>query len=251
MFHPTDLTALDFSLIELQNEVRSHFGWKLSADVKSAESLLRAVEESPVEAWTRHRRAATIADLRRRLVLREVNVAVLGAAVEVSEVIAILDKPTLLVGADGAVGVLQDLPETIADRAWSRLVCVVSDGDGGPGTLAAVKRGVPFILHSHGDNEKSWRSLLKLAENTATPSPLVLTHQTPNQIDGMHNPGGFTDGDRAVCFLIALGLDAERIKMLGTRSDIVGKWSGATDPERKLVKLQWMDRVIRMLGVDY
>jgi hypothetical protein len=60
MFHPTDLTALDFSLIELQNEVRSHFGWKLSADVKSAESLLRAVEESPVEAWTRHRRAATI-----------------------------------------------------------------------------------------------------------------------------------------------------------------------------------------------
>jgi hypothetical protein len=251
MFHPTDLTALDFSLIELQNEVRSHFGWKLSADVESAESLLRAVEESPVEAWTRHRRAATIADLRRRLVLREVNVAVLGAAVEVSEVIAILDKPTLLVGADGAVGVLQDLPETIADRAWSRLVCVVSDGDGGPGTLAAVKRGVPFILHSHGDNEKSWRSLLKLAENTATPSPLVLTHQTPNQIDGMHNPGGFTDGDRAVCFLIALGLDAERIKMLGTRSDIVGKWSGATDPERKLVKLQWMDRVIRMLGVDY
>ena len=67
----------------------------------------------------------------------------------------------------------------------------------------------------------------------------------------MHNPGGFTDGDRAVCFLIALGLDAERIKMLGTRSDIVGKWSGATDPERKVVKLQWMDRVIRMLGVDY
>ena len=210
MFHPTDLTALDFSLIELQNEVRSHFGWKLSADVKSAESLLRAVEESPVEAWTRHRRAATIADLRRRLVLREVNVAVLGAAVEVSEVIAILDKPTLLVGADGA-----------------------------------------FILHSHGDNEKSWRSLLKLAENTATPSPLVLTHQTPNQIAGMHNPGGFTDGDRAVCFLIALGLDVERIKMLGTRSDLVGKWSGATDPERKLAKLQWMDRVIRMLGVDY
>jgi len=251
MFHSTDLTALDFSLIELQNEVRSHFGWKLSADVESAESLLRAVEESPVEAWTRHRRAATIADLRRRLVLREVNVAVLGAAVEVSEVIAILDKPTLLVGADGAVGVLQDLPETIADRAWSRLVCVVSDGDGGPGTLAAVKRGVPFILHSHGDNENSWRNLLKIAENAATPSPLVLTHQTPNQIAGMHNPGGFTDGDRAACFLIALGLDAERIKMLGTRSDLVGKWSGATDPERKLVKLQWMDRVIRMLGVDY
>ena len=106
MSHPTDLTALDYSLIELQDEVRSHFGWKLSADVESAESLLRVVEESSVESWTRHRRAATIADLRRRLVLREVNVAVLGAAVEVSEVISILDKPTLGVGADGAFGVL-------------------------------------------------------------------------------------------------------------------------------------------------
>jgi len=29
---------------------------------------------------------------------------------------------------------------------------------------------------------------------------------------------------------------------------LVGAWSGATDPERKLVKLQWMAKVLQHLG---
>ena len=54
----------------------------------------------------------------------------------------------------------------------------------------------------------------------------------------MYNPGGFTDGDRAACFLTALGRK-ENVKLLGTRSDIVGRWSGDTEKSSKLQKLQW------------
>ena len=61
----------------------------------------------------------------------------------------------------------------------------------------------------------------------------------------MHNPGGFTDGDRAICFLVALGVPIDNISLLGTRTDIVGKWSGVTNPVEKMIKLQWMAKVFR------
>ena len=105
-----------------------------------------------------------------------------------------------------------------------------------------------MILHAHGDNTQSWAELLELASSQRSPPPLVLTHQTPESIEGMHNPGGFTDGDRAVCFARALGVERDDILLLGTRTDIVGHWSGATDPERKIVKLQWMAEVLQHLG---
>jgi len=79
----------------------------------------------------------------------------------------------------------------------------------------------------------------------------VLTHQTPGEIDGMYNPGGFTDGDRAICFLLALGVPIEKISLLGTRTDIVGKWSGVTKPAEKIIKLEWMAKVLDIIGIEY
>jgi len=70
-------------------------------------------------------------------------------------------------------------------------------------------------------------------------------------IPGMHNPGGFTDGDRAACFARSLGVPAASITMLGARTDLVGRWSGITDPETKMAKLQWMDKVLRTLNLEY
>ena len=67
----------------------------------------------------------------------------------------------------------------------------------------------------------------------------------------MYNPGGFTDGDRAICFLLSLGVPIERIVLLGTRTDVVGKWSGNTNPEEKLVKLQWMAKILDIIGMEY
>ena len=251
MGRPTDLLPVDGELLSIQEEVREHFGWRLDSDLSSANLLLEVVEATQIENWSRPRRAATVADLIRRMVLRPTEVTILGAAVDADEVMWALERPTLLVAADGSSGVLSTLPDSTAERAWSRLACVVSDADGGEGTTEAVKRGIPIVLHAHGDNVADWRSLLELATGTATPSPLVLTHQTPDTIPGMHNPGGFTDGDRAVCVVRSMGVPIESITMLGTRTDVLGRWSGPTDPEAKMQKLHWMDRVLRVLGADY
>ena len=245
---PTDLEAIDASLLSIQDEFREHFGWGLAADLESAHALRAAIEESNVDIWSRAQRARTVAALHRRLVLRATDIALLGAAVTTAEIETALTDNTLLIAADGATGVLSTLPDSLAERAWSRLACVVSDADGGEGTVAAVKRGIPMILHAHGDNIDAWTELLALASSRRTPPPIVLTHQTPESIAGMHNPGGFTDGDRAACFARALGVPRERIRLLGTRTDIVGEWSGSSDPEQKLLKLQWMAKVLQYLG---
>ena len=251
MDRPTDLLPVDDELLSIQTEVREHFGWELDADSSSARSMLEAVEASEINDWTRPRRAATVAGLVRRMVLRPTEVAVLGAAVEADEVLQVLERPALLVAADGSAGALSTLPDSTAERAWSRLACIVSDGDGGRGTTEAVKRGIPVFLHAHGDNLAEWESLLEIAAEAPTPSPLVLTHQTPSSIPGMHNPGGFTDGDRAACVVRSMGVPKEAITMLGTRIDVVGRWSGVTEAETKMEKLQWMDRVLRTLEIDY
>jgi|TARA_B110000438_G_scaffold208180_1_gene199946 uncharacterized Rossmann fold enzyme len=245
------VSASDKKLILIQDEVRDFFGWDIESDTESAMQLLSAVELFSIDSWTRSQRLVTLANLRRRLVLRDTKIAVLGAAVEESEVRSLLETSTLIVAADGAVGVLSSLPESISERAWSRLVCIVSDADGGDGTNAAVERSIPVILHAHGDNFESWKNLLTLASNIITPPRLVLTHQTPDKIEGMHNPGGFTDGDRSICFLVALGVPISNISLLGTRTDIVGKWSGETNPVEKLVKLQWMAKVLDIVGIKY
>ena len=251
MDRPTDLLPVVDELLAIQTEVREHFGWKLDLDSNSALSMLETVEASEINDWTRPRRAATVAGLIRRMVLRPTEVAVLGAAVEAEEVLRVLERPVLLVAADGSAGVLSTLPDSTAERAWSRLACVVSDGDGGQGIIEAVKRGIPVFLHAHGDNVAEWESLLEIAAGASTPSPLVLTHQTPATIPGMHNPGGFTDGDRAVCLVRSMGVPKEAITMLGTRTDVVGRWSGVTDAETKMEKLQWMDKVLRALEIEY
>jgi|TARA_B110000116_G_scaffold84947_1_gene74002 uncharacterized Rossmann fold enzyme len=251
MDRPTDLLPVVDELLAIQTEVREHFGWKLDLDSNSALSMLETVEASEINDWTRPRRAATVAGLIRRMVLRPTEVAVLGAAVEAEEVLRVLERPVLLVAADGSAGVLSTLPDSTAERAWSRLACVVSDGDGGQGIIEAVKRGIPVFLHAHGDNVAEWESLLEIAAGASTPSPLVLTHQTPASIPGMHNPGGFTDGDRAVCMIRSMGVPKESITMLGTRTDVVGRWSGVTDAETKMEKLQWMDKVLRALEIEY
>ncbi len=247
--NPTDLSPAQLALIEMQDDVRSHFGWDESDDLSSALELLQRVEGSSVEKWARHNRAAALSRLYRRLVIREPKIAILGAAIEPHEVVRILEFPTLIVAADGASGVLSELPPSLSELAWSRIACVVSDADGGDGTVKAVSRAVPIILHAHGDNREDWLSLVQEAETQATSPDLVLTHQTSSIINGMHNPGGFTDGDRAACFLTALGVGPVSISMLGTRTDTVGRWSGNTDETRKSEKLRWMERSLKIQGL--
>ncbi len=237
------------SLIDLQADVRDHFGWDESDDIESAQAMINRVEASPLEKWARHNRAVSLSRLYRRLVIREAGVAILGAAIEAEELVGILSEPTLIVVADGAAGVISEIPDSLSEKAWSRVVFVVSDADGGEGTIDAIRRSIPFFLHAHGDNRSNWSSLLEFAEKQANPPEIILTHQTSENIPGMYNPGGFTDGDRAACILTALGVSNNRIKMLGTRADVVGRWSGKTQEQMKIEKLQWMRRILAIQGL--
>ncbi|DAC38111.1 MAG: hypothetical protein CMA96_04050 [Euryarchaeota archaeon] len=251
MDKPTELLPVDPRLVHIQSDVREHFDWNSSEDLSSARDLLEQVESYDIRPWERPQRTANVATVYRRLVLRETEVAILGAAVEPEEVEEILQRPSLLVAADGAAGVFSMLPGSTAERAWSRLICIVSDADGGEGTYEAVERSKPIFLHAHGDNRTDWEALLDYASRVATPPPLILTHQTNSPIEGMSNPGGFTDGDRAACIVRSIGVPLESISMLGTRTDVVGRWSGITDEKAKLEKLKWMREVLKILEIGF
>ena len=248
---PTDLLPHIKEVVTIQDEFRTHFEWGIDHDQLSAKELISIVEDSGIELWSRPNRAATVANIQRRAVLREQNVAILGAAIDVEELIQILETPTLLIVADGAAGVFSLLPDTSAERAWSRLLFMVSDADGGDGTIQAARRGKTIFLHAHGDNREDWKKLVDISIEASSPPPLVLTHQTPEEIPGMHNPGGFTDGDRAACIALSLGIPIDRITLLGTNTEEVGRWSGTTVRSTKLEKLKWMGRILRLLKLDF
>ena len=234
-------------LIAIQDEIRDDFGWALDADLISARELRDACEYKSLTnvSWTDRGRQSTLLRLQERLITRPVTV--LGAAAEADDIRAAIQDGHGIIAADGAVGVLTEVE--FSNIAWDALLCVISDADGAPEHLAmAAERKIPFVLHAHGDNIDNWTELLDVLQWHGT--PLILTHQTPDHILGMHNPGGFTDGDRAVCFGLALNVLPSQITLRGFRTDIIGRWTGSTHPERKMRKLEWMSRVLGIAGVN-
>ena len=226
----------------MQDEVRSAFGWSLEDDQDSALALhaqMSAVAPYGVEGWGAQAREAALRDLVARCRTAP-RVVVVGAAATVEDVNATAGPGTVYVAADGAAGAVPDaLP----------LVAVVSDLDGGVHLHDAVQRGVTVVLHAHGDNREAWKNHLATWAEQSNPPRLVLTHQVPEAIEGMHNPGGFTDGDRAVCLLRWMGIEDEHLAFVGFALDRVGAWSGTTEPRRKLEKLRWMADVLGRLGL--
>ncbi len=247
--YPAELEPVEASLRDLQDEVRDYFEWGEIEDLESAEDLLKTVEQSSVRVWERNHRSASISNLYRRLVIGGPLVAILGAAIEPEELIDTLESTTLLVIADGAAGVISEIPNPLSEKAWSRVACMVSDADGGEGTYRVARRSIPIVLHAHGDNREDWLELIRESGGQSEPPELILTHQTSSRIPGMHNPGGFTDGYRAACFLASLGVRNHNIRLLGTNSDSVGRWSGETHEPTKLEKLKWMEKSLRILGL--
>ena len=207
------MQPVDARLVQVQNEIREAFGWSLGSDIDSAQ-LLRQECTNP---------SSTI-----RITG---TVTVVGAAAPDG-----VTSSHPIIAADGAVGAVTDM---------SQVILIVSDGDGSPHLERALNSGIPLCLHAHGDNIPSWRNVLSIIDSS---QEVILTHQTPNLIDGMHNPGGFTDGDRAVCIAFALGADA--VELVGFSTGDVGKWSGVTDVARKLTKLTWMKRILGILSLE-
>ena len=206
------MKAVDEELIFIQDDIRESFGWSLDSDIDSAKLLVSKCKNSEPN------------------VRFEGKVTVVGAAAEPG---VKTQFPTVV--ADGAIGAIADL---------SSVALIVTDGDGTPHIEKALNKGIPICLHAHGDNVESWNDILSLIDDE---QEIYLTHQTPMTIGGMHNPGGFTDGDRAVCIAFALG--ANEVELVGFSTDDVGQWSGVTDKKRKLIKLQWMSKVLNILSL--
>jgi uncharacterized Rossmann fold enzyme len=230
-------------LIDIQNEVRLAFGWNYTDDYESAKQLSLAFEgDAPfgVDKWNQQARDETLQEIRGILVSSK-RVIIIGAAAEKEMLEKINLEDVSIIAADGSVGVLND---------FQNLVCVISDLDGGRHIDLAAIEGQRFIIHAHGDNNNTWKKIL--AEWSALPMPpkLILTHQTNEELFGMSNFGGFTDGDRALCFAIWAGVKSENIELIGFSTKKIGKWSGVTDQNKKLKKLLWMEKIVSMFKLE-
>ena len=226
-------------LLAIQHEVRLHFGWAYEEDVSSAASLRDACNHHPEAEqlnWTAPQRGETLKRLQEEIASAE-TVVLVGAGVRTESMEREWDDKTVFIAADGAVG---------ACLGRVDVLCVVSDLDGEPHLSEAAQQGIPLIIHAHGDNVEAWnRCLHQWASSGGI--PLVLTHQSDEVYSDMHNVGGFTDGDRAACFLAWLGVESEKVRYVGFASDHVGPWSGTTEPARKLAKLAWMDQILYLI----
>lgn len=230
------------SLLQIQDEIRLAFGWSLEKDIEVAKWLIDEVMRQGYPNWSFHGFDSNWFDIESELLSRREGVCIVGAAVEKYEVEKAIEKDCSLIIADGSAGVFSELDDPI--EGWNRTIAIVTDGDGGRGLDEAIDRDVPLIIHAHGDNRIALESLISKLRDY----PISLTHQTPKEILGMRNPGGFTDGDRAACIAISMGVELSRIDLLGTRSDMIGRYSGVTNPERKLKKLVWMRSILEKLG---
>ncbi|MBR4397446.1 MAG: DUF115 domain-containing protein, partial [Methanobrevibacter sp.] len=149
-----------------------------------------------------------------------------------------LDK-YLLVSADGATtAMLEDglVPDIVATDLDGRMADL----------LAANSLGSYFVIHAHGNNEE-------LIENWTTSFDKILGTTQAAPIGHLYNFGGFTDGDRAMYFTLALGVK-EMVLAGMDFGTIVTKYSrpnieGETGPadEIKTKKLIFAERLLNWI----
>ena len=226
------------SSLHVQDMVRQAFGWSEADDIDSALQLRDALHNH--ERWDSLHRENTLREVKDR-VLKASRIVVIGAGVDVEDLHA-YDANTAFVAADGSVGALND---------YSQLLCIVSDLDGGTHLDTAAAHGQTILVHAHGDNMEEWLDRIDKWNSFELPPSLILSHQVNQIIPGMHNFGGFTDGDRALCFLLSLGVEAQKIELVGFNLERVGQWSGVTNVQKKMQKLEWMGRIVTELGFGH
>lgn len=142
----------------------------------------------------------------------------------------------ILVSADGATtAMLEDdlVPDIVATDLDGKMEDL----------LAANSLGSYFVIHAHGDNEE-----LIVKWTTSFDKILGTTQSKP--VGHLYNFGGFTDGDRAMFFTLALGCE-EMILAGMDFGTTVTKYSrpnieGATGPadEVKTKKLIFAERLL-------
>ena len=142
----------------------------------------------------------------------------------------------ILVSADGATtAMLEDdlVPDIVATDLDGKMEDL----------LAANSLGSYFVIHAHGDNEP-------LIDKWTTSFDKILGTTQSKPVGHLYNFGGFTDGDRAMFFTLALGCE-EMILAGMDFGTTVTKYSrpnieGATGPadEVKTKKLIFAERLL-------
>ena len=137
-----------------------------------------------------------------------------------------------IVSAGSATSVLMDagiLPDI-----------VVTDLDGDVSKqIEASRRGAVTFIHAHGDNAD-----LIMDHAKDFTGPVVLTTQSrPDNV--IRNYGGFTDGDRAVSIMLALGAETVELRGFDYTSPVL---KDGSDPDTKMKKLRWAKRIIESYG---
>jgi hypothetical protein len=134
-----------------------------------------------------------------------------------------------VIAADGA-----------ANRLYARGIrpdAIVTDLDGATDAFLKMNNaGTVIVVHAHGDNMDLLRTWVP-----RFPGPLVGTTQS-RPFDGIHNFGGFSDGDRAVFLADALG--ASEVVLAGFDLD------DPTVGPVKRGKLLFARELLRLAGHD-
>jgi hypothetical protein len=190
-------------------------GFSREKDIEAARVLKDLVEPLPLEVLEKE-----IAGRR---------VCIYGAGQSLEEV---KEFPAWVkIAANGATSYLLEkgvVPEVI-----------VTDLDGKLEDLyRANSRGSIMVIHAHGDN------IDKIRTHASRFRRVVPTCQC-RPFDGLHNFGGFTDGDRAVFMAVHLG--AREIVLYGMDFKGVGRYSFSGDTLRKRKKLKWGKKLIDYL----
>ncbi|MGA9139299.1 MAG: 6-hydroxymethylpterin diphosphokinase MptE-like protein [Methanocella sp.] len=193
------------------------FGWTAEGDEAAARAMAPMLPDP----------APTLARLKE--LIRGRDVLVCGKAPRLKDDLEQVDrsKYTVIV-ADGATSAL--LAAGIVPDI------VVSDLDGSHADLLkANAMGAIVLAHAHADNVPAVKEVVPKLKNV-----IGTTQAAP--FDHVYNFGGFSDGDR--CVFLAKEFGARSIRIIGFDLD------DTNVTPKKLKKLKWARRLLRLLDID-
>jgi 2-amino-4-hydroxy-6-hydroxymethyldihydropteridine diphosphokinase len=113
---------------------------------------------------------------------------------------------------------------------------IFTDLDGFPEMdMKANEKGAVVVVHAHGDNITRLKSWVPRFRGRIIPTCQCAP------IQGVHNWGGFTDGDRAFCALKHFGANSIILEGFDFKTPCGSKH---VDIETKKHKLEWAERII-------
>ena len=229
--------------IEYQQKIRDYFKWDLEDDELVLKWLKNNISKFN-SAWDLKNREIYLDQLSSSIKLKN-SFVVVGANITEKELLE-LPKNTSLIVADGAIGSIIELNESLIEN----VICIVSDGDGLPYISNKKIENLTILLHAHGHAKNNLNYILNIWKKWEKPPKIIISHQTFNFTKDTVNFGGFSDGDRAVCMLHAYGINKESITLKGFNVNNIGRWSGLTNSNLKKEKLKWMQKILEDLGYD-